>query len=141
MEKIARAQAVTQNDERLSMFENSKKVVELNPNHPFIKELLEKVKAGADKETEELAETLYDVGMINTGYYISDTTKFSSRMFKVMSDFMGLSRTAKEEEIDVTDIIDPAESADVKTDKEPEADISFDQTETSTPEEVVSEEL
>lgn len=125
MEKIARAQAVTQNDDRMSMFENSKKNVEINPSHPFIQELLEKVKAGPDKDTEDVALLLYEMGLMNSGYVLSDTSKFSSRFFKVVSDSLGISRTLEEKEVDVSTIEDTGEAKEEK--KEDSEMPNFDQ--------------
>lgn len=52
MEKIIKAQATITKDSGQAM-QTHKKSVQLNPYHPFINELLERVKSGADSETEE----------------------------------------------------------------------------------------
>ena len=44
-----------------------KKVLEINPYHPFIRELLERVKSGIDAETEESAKLMVDVALLNSG--------------------------------------------------------------------------
>jgi len=45
----------------------SKKILEINPGHPIMKELLERVKESPDSETEELVKTLTETAMINSG--------------------------------------------------------------------------
>ena len=49
------------------MWMNMKKILELNPYHPFVKELLERVKTGADEDTEQIAKVMYDVALMNAG--------------------------------------------------------------------------
>lgn len=44
--------------------------MELNPNHPAIKELLERVKDDPDRETEELAKVLYEAALVHSGYSV-----------------------------------------------------------------------
>ena len=66
MEKIARAQAHARKD-RANMQFNMKKVLEINPYHPFIRELLERVKIGVDANTEESAKLMLDVALLNSG--------------------------------------------------------------------------
>lgn len=126
MTKIAKAQAVTQNDERLGMFSNDKKAVEINPSHPFIKELLEKVKAGADSDTEESAVLLYEVAMMNSGFELSEPVKFSSKVYKVLSDSLGLSRDLEETEIDVSNIEEQTEKPESQDNKDDSADLIKD---------------
>lgn len=41
-----------------------KRIIEINPYHPFIKELLERVKNGPDAETIESAKILYEVALL-----------------------------------------------------------------------------
>jgi len=62
MERINKAQAFA-NKDRSQVFNQMKKVVEINPYHPFIRELLERVKSEADQDTEEAAKLLYEVSL------------------------------------------------------------------------------
>lgn len=64
MEKILRSQATITKDERASQFSNLKRILHINPYHPFVKELLERVKNGPDEETEESAKLLYQVSLL-----------------------------------------------------------------------------
>jgi HSP90 family molecular chaperone len=41
--------------------------LEINPGHPIMKELLERVKENPDTETEELVKTLTETALINSG--------------------------------------------------------------------------
>ena len=51
-------------------YANSKKILEINPSHPAIKELFERVKDDPDKETEDLATVLYEGAVVNSGILI-----------------------------------------------------------------------
>ncbi len=51
--------------------------MEINPNHPAIKELLERVKDDPDKETEEYAKVLYEGSLVNSGYSVKDPSQFA----------------------------------------------------------------
>lgn len=71
-EKIAKAQAVAAKDDRASYLETLKKNVEINPNHPFIKTLLEKVNSGATTELEEQAKLMYEIALLNSGFGLKE---------------------------------------------------------------------
>ena len=49
--------------------QNSKKILEINPSHPAIKELFERVKDDPDKDTTDLATLLFEAASINSGYF------------------------------------------------------------------------
>lgn len=66
MEKIARAQAQAKKD-RPNHFYSMKKVLEVNPYHPFIRELLDRVKTSVDSDTEESTKLMLDVALLNSG--------------------------------------------------------------------------
>lgn len=51
-----------------------KKIMEVNPYHPFIKEMLERVKAGAEPDTEVMFKVMYDVALMNAGKYFTFLT-------------------------------------------------------------------
>ena len=113
-EKIAKAQAAAYKDDRLNMFENMKRNVEINPYHPFIKELLDRVKSNADTETEESAKLMFEMAMLNSGYNVKDPAKFTERFYRVMGDSLGLSRDADTVNIDLEELDDnkPATSSE-----------------------------
>lgn len=98
-----------------------KKIFEINPYHPFVKELLERVKAGADEDTEQIASLLYDVGLMNSGYILDDTTSFSGKFYRILSDAMGLDRDLATEEFELPDE-EEAEEAKVVVDDSSDAD-------------------
>lgn len=82
MEKINRAQAFA-NQEKAANYMLAKKTLELNPHHPVIKEMLNKVKQSEgeneDLETElrEYADLLFNMAMLNSGFNIENPVEFS----------------------------------------------------------------
>jgi heat shock protein beta len=102
MERINKAQAFA-NKSQTGMMTTMKKIVEINPYHPFMRELLERVKSEVDSETEESAKLLYEVSLLNSGYQLEQTTDFSNRFYRVMSDAMGIPRDSKVEEFEIED--------------------------------------
>merc|ERR1711907_10401 len=116
MERIQKAQAYGQRDHPSS---NAKRILEINPPHPVIKELLERVKEQtdeADKETIDMATLLYEAASLNSGYTLSDPHSFSSRFFKIFNGAMGIPKDAKVEEIEVE--IDDEEEVAAEPDAE-----------------------
>jgi len=97
MEGISRAQAYASQDKQ-HPFMSSKRVLEINPAHPVIRELLERVKEGADDETKELATVLYETALLNSGYSLHDTHGFSRRFFKIFNGAMGIPKDAQLED-------------------------------------------
>jgi len=91
--------------------------LEINPSHPAIKELFERVKEDPDRETEELARVLYEGALINSGYSIKDPDAFSKRFYKLFNGALGIPRDAKVEEIEV-DLDDDDEDEENKEKKD-----------------------
>lgn len=90
-------------DERASQFQNIKRILDINPYHPFIKELLERVKNGPDEETEESARLLYQVSLLQAGFDLKDSQAFSGNFYKLMKDSFGISRDVDKVELDLTE--------------------------------------
>ena len=83
----------------------AKKTLELNPHHPVIKELLNKVKAAQDGEVDEVtaeyADLLYNMALLNSGFLIENPTEFTGPLQKLLKVGFGLKRDAPIEEIEV----------------------------------------
>lgn len=75
--------------------------MEINANHPAVKELFERVKDDADKETEELARVLYEGALVNSGYNLREPLDFARRFYKLFNGALGIPREAPVEEIEV----------------------------------------
>merc|ERR1711904_635119 len=88
-EKIMRAQAF-QNKDQIQMMAG-RKTLEINGNHPVIRDLLQKVKDNKDDETaKNTAEMLFQTAMVESGYELNDATDLATRIYKLMSTQLGV---------------------------------------------------
>ena len=75
-----------------------KKILELNPFHPLVKELNTLYKADPESDTtKDLANSLYDTALLRSGYSLRDTTAFSERMDKLLRRSFNVDVDAKVE--------------------------------------------
>merc|ERR1739848_237391 len=82
-EKIMKAQAF-QNKDQPSMM-SGRKTLEINPNHPVVVDLLNKVKADKeDKAAIDSAQVL-QTALIESGYEIADPSALVSRVYRLHS--------------------------------------------------------
>lgn len=108
MERIMKAQAFqhgVDNDERTK----AQRVFEINPRHPFVTKLLDLIPDDDDDETVVDSVTmdaiwlLHDVALLNSGFTISNTMKFSKRMTRVLKNQLTIESLELEDEIDLPD--------------------------------------
>merc|ERR1711966_145214 len=92
MERLMKAQAL--NDPSRYSFMASKKTVEINPYHPVILKLSEKIKENA----EDVSLMLYDSALVSAGFDIDDQQNFQKRMLKGILNGLGVDEEAKPEE-------------------------------------------
>lgn len=82
MQRYMRAQAVASGG---SLPEMNQAVLEINPNHPIVRDLDRMVKEDKEsKELEERALLIYDVAAMTSGYDVADTKQFAVRVMKLM---------------------------------------------------------
>lgn len=100
--------------------QNSYKVLELNPRHPFIVDLNDKVSPPeflSDEEKtdftppseeiyKDIAWTLYDTALLNSGFDLTDVKSHSKRMSNVMM------KALEVESLELADEIEPPEEDD-----------------------------
>mmetsp|Transcript_18619 Transcript_18619/g.32334 ORF Transcript_18619/g.32334 Transcript_18619/m.32334 type:complete len:735 (-) Transcript_18619:138-2342(-) len=86
MERFMRANSQASGmDEDLLM--GGTKVLEINPNHPIIKDLADRVKADKDSEAnKEMATVIYELALLSSGYALEDTGSFAKRVAKLISE-------------------------------------------------------
>jgi len=99
MERIIRSQ--TFGDHEKHQYMASKKIMEINPHHPIIKEFKRKVEDGvtlSDRSFNDLANLIYDAALINSGFIATETTEFANRIHRVVSLGLGVEDTTPPEE-------------------------------------------
>merc|ERR1711959_811533 len=99
-EKIMKAQAF-QNKDQIQMM-SGRKTLEINPNHPVVVDLLNKVKADKeDKAAVDSAQVLFQTALIESGYEIADPSALVSRVYRLMSKELGVDPDAPISEVEV----------------------------------------
>merc|ERR1711998_237148 len=119
MERLMKAQAL--NDASKGSFMSAKKTLEINPRHPMILSLSDRVKADdeeAKKEANELANILFDTAAVQAGFDLEDATGFAARVHRMLNVGLKLDADAKPEDEVETDEVDDEEGDDNEEEKE-----------------------
>merc|ERR1712031_117031 len=119
-EKIMKAQAF-QNKDQIGMMAG-RKTLEVNPNHPVIVDLLQKVKD--DKENSaalDTAQVLFHTALIESGYEIADASALVTRVYRLMSKELGVDPDAPMKEVEVPEE-EEEEEAEEEEEEEEESD-------------------
>lgn len=113
MERIIKAQALNVKNSQAPYV--PKKILEINPRHPILKELLKRVTTDKNDESAKItAEVLYETAVLSSGYTVEDPAHFASWIHKMMSINLNIDPTQK-----VEDLPEPVEK-ETKTETEHE---------------------
>merc|ERR1712085_110288 len=90
MQRYMKAQTVASGQELSGMDSMNKVCMEINPNHPIVKDLAKRVKENkAGQEAEDFARLLFDVAGMTSGYDIEDMAGFAKRVMLMMTPLSG----------------------------------------------------
>ena len=65
--------------------------MEINPRHPLIQELRQRVENdNTDETTIDLAKVLYDTAVLRSGYFVGDTATFAGRIERMLRLGLGV---------------------------------------------------
>merc|ERR1711967_71005 len=116
-EKVMRAQSF-QNKDQVNMM-SGRKTLEINPNHPVVVDLLNKVKASKeDPAALDSAQVLFQTALIESGYEITDPSALVNRVYRLMSKELGVDPDAPLKEVEVPEGEEEEEEDDDKDDSE-----------------------
>jgi heat shock protein beta len=80
----------------------ARKTLEINPAHPIIKKMLDKVKDAGSADPEsiivELSDVLFDSAALNSGFVVEDTNAYFERVEKIIRKGFDVGADAKIEE-------------------------------------------
>ncbi|CAL5383447.1 unnamed protein product [Camellia sinensis] len=101
MERIMQSQTLS--DASKQAYMRGKRVLEINPRHPIIKELRERVvKDPEDASVKQTAQLMYQTALMESGFVNNDPKDFASRIYDSVKASLNISPdTAVEEEDDV----------------------------------------
>jgi len=126
MARIQKAQAFTNQDKKDSSYMYGKKTLEINPDHPSIKDLRDKVLKfeHPPSEVEDTALLLFDTALMTSGFSVEDPNEFSERMDRVLKYNLNIDRYEKPSPYEVNMEDDEEEEKESKTEEE----VSMDET-------------
>lgn len=81
MERIMKAQAL--GDSQAAEYMKGRRSMEINPNHPIIKSLADKVSLESSEAKDQIA-LLYDAALLTGGYPIESPKAFADRIYSIM---------------------------------------------------------
>ena len=118
MQRYMKAQTVASGQELGGMDSMNKVCMEINPNHPIVKDLSKMVKEDkAGKNAEDYARLLFDVAGLTSGYDIEDMAGFAKRVMGLMSS-QAVEETTTDAVVESED--KPVETEEKKTDDDDE---------------------
>jgi len=89
MQRLMKAQAL--NDQSRYSFMSAKKTLEINPYHPIVATLKQKVAdAPEDEATKDLATVLYETALISAGFNVDETASYASRVHNMLKASLNL---------------------------------------------------
>merc|ERR1711904_367111 len=127
-EKVMKAQAF-QNKEQIGMM-SGRKTLEVNPNHPVVIDLLNKIKEDKDNAAaKDTAQVLFQTALIESGYELADASALVNRVYRLMSKELGVDPDAPIKEVEVPEEEEEAEAEEDEKDEEKDDEESKDETE------------
>merc|ERR1712014_187295 len=115
-EKDMRAQSF-QNKDQVNMM-SGRKTLEINPNHPVVVDLLNKVKASKDDAAAlDTCQVLFQTALIESGYEITDPSALVNRVYRLMSKELNIDPDAPLKEVEI-----PEEEEEAEEDKDDDKD-------------------
>merc|ERR1712051_41303 len=120
-EKVMKAQAFQNKDQIGQM--SGRKTLEVNPNHPVVIDLLNKVKADKDdKAAKDTAQVLFQTALIESGYELADASALVNRVYRLMSAELGVDPDAPLKEVEVPEEEEEAEEEDEEKEEKDDAE-------------------
>ncbi|KAK8648914.1 hypothetical protein V6N13_129656 [Hibiscus sabdariffa] len=99
MERIMQAQTLS--DANKQSYMKGKKILEINPRHPIIKELRARVaKDPEDEGVKQTAQLVYQTALMESGFSLPDPKDFASRIYSSVRSSLTISPDATVEEDD-----------------------------------------
>ncbi|KAM1725233.1 hypothetical protein ACFX11_016266 [Malus domestica] len=132
MERIMQSQTLS--DANKQGYMRGKRILEINPRHPIVKELRERVvKNAEDESVKKTAQLIYQTALMESGFNLPDPKDFASRIYSSVKSSLNINPdVAVEEEDDAEEVetetaaTEAAATHEVEADAEAEAEADAD---------------
>ncbi|KAB1200709.1 hypothetical protein CJ030_MR0G006545 [Morella rubra] len=143
MERIMQSQTLS--DANKQAYMRGKRVLEINPRHPIIKELRERVvnnpevqfrtslvscMFGKDESVKQTAQLIYQTALMESGFTPSDPKDFASRIYRSVKSSLNVSPDAEVEEEEVEEVETETDAKEAEGISKAEADADKDDEDT-----------
>jgi len=100
MERLSLSNAHSKShDSQRDYYLNQKKTLEINPRHPIIKNLLQRViDDKEDAEAKETAQIMFETAALRSGYSLRESGEFANRIERLIRNTLGVDPAEKVEE-------------------------------------------
>ncbi|KAK9164493.1 hypothetical protein Syun_005395 [Stephania yunnanensis] len=99
MERIMQSQTLS--DAKQQAYMRGKRVLEINPRHPIIKELRDRVvEESEDESLKQTARLMYQTALMESGFILNDPKQFASSIYDSVKSSLDISSDAAVEEED-----------------------------------------
>ncbi|TQE07578.1 hypothetical protein C1H46_006898 [Malus baccata] len=124
MERIMQSQTLS--DANKQGYMRGKRILEINPRHPIIKELRERVVKNAEDESVKLtAQLIYQTALMESGFNLPDPKDFASRIYSSVKSSLNINPDVEVEEEDDAEEVE-TETAANEAAATPEAEAEID---------------
>eukprot|EP00471_Norrisiella_sphaerica_P013898 CAMPEP_0184496932 /NCGR_PEP_ID=MMETSP0113_2-20130426/35261_1 /TAXON_ID=91329 /ORGANISM="Norrisiella sphaerica, Strain BC52" /LENGTH=733 /DNA_ID=CAMNT_0026883805 /DNA_START=6 /DNA_END=2207 /DNA_ORIENTATION=- len=120
MERIMKAQTLGSADSQPWM--KASKILEINPNHPLIKELKERSQSDEDNELKNSVELLYTTALLSSGFPVEDPKAFAQNVHEIIAKNLGVD--SLEVELEAEEPLDNGEDEGEEEEEEEEEEDS-----------------
>ncbi|CAL0318978.1 unnamed protein product [Lupinus luteus] len=109
MERIMQSQTLANTASQAYM--RGKRVLEINPRHPIIKELRDRVANNPEDEgVKQTAQLIYQTALFESGFILNDPKEFASRIYDSVKSSLDINPEATVDEEDETEEVESEES-------------------------------
>jgi heat shock protein beta len=124
MERVMKSQ--TFSDPNKMAYLKPTKTLELNPRHPIIREMLDRVEEDPEDESlKDFVHILYDTALVESGFQQDDIADHATRVYRTVSQALKLDSMELMEDIEI-DWEEEEEEEEEELEFEDEGDFEFD---------------